>query len=37
MDTFHQKIVFNNENDQQKNDNLNRALFYKLEKILKKN
>ena len=37
MDTLHQKIGFNDENDQQKMINLNHALIYKLEKILKKN
>lgn len=37
MDTFPQEIGSNDENDQQKMINLNHALIYKLEKILKKN
>ena len=37
MDTFPQEIGFNDENDQQKMINLNHAIIYKLEKILKKN
>ena len=37
MDTFPQEIGLNDENDQQKTINLNYAIIYKLEKILKKN
>ena len=37
MDTFPQEIGVNDENDQQKTINLNHAIIYKLEKILKKN
>ena len=37
MDTFPQEIGLNDENDQQKTINLNHAIIYKLEKILKKN
>ena len=36
MDTFPQEIGLNDENDQQKTINLNHAIIYKLEKILKK-
>ncbi len=37
MDTFPQEIGLNDENDQQKMINLNHAIIYKLEKILRKN
>ena len=37
MDTFPQEIGINDENDQQKMINLNHAIIYKLEKILRKN
>ena len=36
MDTFPQEIGLNDENDQQKTIDLNHAIIYKLEKILKK-
>jgi hypothetical protein len=37
MDTFPQEIGLHDENDQQKMINLNHAIIYKLEKILRKN
>ncbi|HEX5186682.1 MAG TPA: hypothetical protein VFV86_07305 [Nitrososphaeraceae archaeon] len=37
MDTFPQEIGVNDENNQQKTINLNHAIIYKLEKILKRN